>query len=126
MPLVRNLLTHVLSLASSKCSYETLTFLHPFRISGLMLPHYLLHFFAALLCAVYNGIVDCKMPYVYIYYDMGMMDEISFARFSCIIFLAPSISSLFANAHIALTVAVSEIISDRGITPISSKSLPVS
>jgi hypothetical protein len=63
---------------------------------------------------------------IYLYYDIGMMSEISFARFSCIIFLAVFTSSLFASAHIALTVAVSEIISDRGITPISSKSLPVS
>lgn len=80
-----------------------------------------------LCCSAYNGIVALlNTLYLYIYYDIGMMGEISFARVSCIIFLAASTSSLFASAHIALTVAVSDIISDSGITPISSKSLPVS
>lgn len=86
---------------------------------------HLLRFFAALLFGILCNSCFAEYP-IYIYYDSGMMAEISFARFSCIIFLAASPSLLFASAHIALTVAVSEIISDRGITPISSKSLPVS
>ena len=81
-------------------------------------------FGALMFCTQSN---NCFVDVIYyIYYNIGMMSEISFARFSCIIFLAASTSSLFASAHIALTVAVSEIISDRDITPISSKSLPVS
>src|ERR687893_1237147 len=60
------------------------------------------------------------------FYDTGITSEISFARFCCIIFLTASISWVFFSAHIAFTIAVSEIISDNGTTPISSKSLPVS
>ena len=60
------------------------------------------------------------------FYDTGITSEISFARFCCIIFLTASISWVSFSAHIAFTIAVSDIISDNGTTPISSKSLPVS
>src|SRR5687768_14803606 len=71
--------------------------------------------------------LEIRKAYVLtITYSTGMAFEISFARLFCICFFTFSMSFAPARAHIALTVAVSEIMSESGTTPMSRRSRPVS